>query len=77
MRYRFISFAFCLGVCLMIMACSPGMYLKMEVFKRYGKVKNIKNIAEKLLEKNLPYVRIAVVLMITLKASTFIKTTKI
>lgn len=30
MRYRFISLAFCLGVCLMILACSPGVYVKMD-----------------------------------------------
>ncbi len=30
MRYRFISLAFCLGICLMIMACSPGVYVKMD-----------------------------------------------
>ena len=30
MRYRFISLAFCLGVCLMMLACSPGAYVKMD-----------------------------------------------
>ncbi|MBN2420159.1 MAG: hypothetical protein JXL81_12295 [Deltaproteobacteria bacterium] len=30
MRYRFIPFAISLGVCLMIQACSPGVYVKMQ-----------------------------------------------
>jgi hypothetical protein len=30
MRYRFISLGFCLGVCLMMLACSPGVYVKMD-----------------------------------------------
>ena len=30
MRYRFISLAFCLGICLMMLACSPGVYVKMD-----------------------------------------------
>lgn len=30
MRYRFISLAFCMGVCLMMLACSPGAYVKID-----------------------------------------------
>ncbi len=30
MHCRFISIAFCLGVCLMIAACSPGVYVKLD-----------------------------------------------
>lgn len=30
MRYRFIFPALCLGVCLMMLACSPGVYVKMD-----------------------------------------------
>ena len=30
MRCRLISLAFCLGVCLMMAACSPGVYVKMD-----------------------------------------------
>ena len=30
MHDRFIFFAFCLGVCLMMAACSPGVYVKMD-----------------------------------------------
>ena len=30
MRYRFILVAFCLGVCLVMQACSPGVYVKMD-----------------------------------------------
>jgi hypothetical protein len=30
MRYRFISFAFCMGICLMMLACSPGVYVRMD-----------------------------------------------
>ncbi|MGD9156959.1 MAG: hypothetical protein PVG39_01005 [Desulfobacteraceae bacterium] len=30
MRYRFISLVFCVGVCLMIPACTPGVYVKMD-----------------------------------------------
>ena len=30
MRYRFIFLGFCLGVCLVMLACSPGVYVKMD-----------------------------------------------
>lgn len=30
MSYRFISLALCLGVCLMMLACSPGVYVKLD-----------------------------------------------
>lgn len=30
MRCRFIFLGFCLGVCLMMLACSPGVYVKMD-----------------------------------------------
>ena len=30
MHYRFISLVFCLGVCLMMQACSPGVFVKMD-----------------------------------------------
>lgn len=30
MRYRFISLVFCLGVCLVMTSCSPGMYVKID-----------------------------------------------
>ena len=30
MRYRFISLAVCLGVCLMMLACSPGVYVNID-----------------------------------------------
>ena len=30
MRYRFISLVLCLGICLMMPACSPGVYVKMD-----------------------------------------------
>ena len=30
MRYRYILITLCLGVCLMVTACSPGVYTKMD-----------------------------------------------
>ena len=30
MRYRFISLGICMGVCLMMLACSPGVYVKID-----------------------------------------------